>query len=59
MIFDLYSGTGTIAQTLAPVSRKSRGLQIWKKLWKRQKRMRIKRSVRHWKMKKQWMNLTV
>ena len=37
VIFDLYSGTGTIAQILAPVAKKVVGV---KKQWKRQRKMR-------------------
>ena len=35
VIFDLYSGTGTIAQMLASVAKK-----LWRKLWRRRSRMR-------------------
>ena len=38
VIFDLYSGTGTIAQILAPVAKKVVGVEIVEEAWRRQKK---------------------
>ena len=44
VIFDLYSGTGTIARSWLRWPQKSWAWKSWKKLWKRQRECGIKRS---------------
>lgn len=39
VVFDLYSGTGTIAQILAPVAKRLSVLKSWKKSWQQPQKM--------------------